>query len=159
MYYGNNTVFRSVVQIGKITGLGNWVSNAPPLFGCSSSVDQLMRLELEQLYLIMILFYAIALQWRHNERDGVSNHQPRHCLLNRLFRRRSKRTSTLRVTGLCVGNSPMTGEFHAQMASYAEMFRFDDVIMPNLLYQHNPLIELNFPLCNIDSGIISIGVK
>ena len=31
-----------------------------------------------------------ALHWRHNERDGVSNHQPHDCLLNRLFRRRSK---------------------------------------------------------------------
>ena len=25
-----------------------------------------------------------------------------------------------RVTGLCAGNSPVTGEFHAQMASNAE---------------------------------------
>ena len=33
---------------------------------------------------------------------------------------RSKKTSTLRVTGLCVGNSPITGEFPAQMASTAE---------------------------------------
>ena len=32
----------------------------------------------------------------------------------------SKKTSKLRVTGLCVGNSPVTGEFPAQMASYAE---------------------------------------
>ena len=31
----------------------------------------------------------IVLQWRHNERDGVSNPQPHDCLLNRLFRRRS----------------------------------------------------------------------
>ena len=53
-------------------------------------------------------------------RDGVSNHQPHHCLLNRLFRRRSKQTSKLRVTSLCAGNSPMTGEFPAQMASNAE---------------------------------------
>ena len=51
---------------------------------------------------------------------GVSNHQPRGCLLNRLFRRRSKKTSKLRVTGLCMGNSSGTGEFPAQMASYAE---------------------------------------
>ena len=56
-------------------------------------------------------------QWRHN---SVSNHQPLDCLLNRLFRRRSKKTSKLRVTGLCAGNSPGTGEFPAQMASYAE---------------------------------------
>ena len=60
------------------------------------------------------------LRWRHNEHDGVSNHQPHHCLLNRLFRRRSKKTSKLRVTGLCVGNSPVTGEFPAQRASNTE---------------------------------------
>ena len=61
-----------------------------------------------------------ALRWRHNDHAGVSNHQPRGCLLNRLFRRKSKKTSKLRVTGLCAGNSPGTGEFPAQMASYAE---------------------------------------
>ena len=43
------------------------------------------------------------LQWHHNECDGVSNHQPHDCLLNRLFRRRSMKTSKLRVIGLCVG--------------------------------------------------------
>ena len=32
-----------------------------------------------------------SLQGRHNECDGVSNHQPRDCLLNRLFRRRSNK--------------------------------------------------------------------
>ena len=29
--------------------------------------------------------YANILQWRHNERNGVSNHQPQDCLLFRLF--------------------------------------------------------------------------
>ena len=62
----------------------------------------------------------MILQWRHNGSDGVSNHQPHHCWLNRLFRRRSKKTSKLRVTGLCLGNSPVTGEFPAHMASNAE---------------------------------------
>ena len=38
---------------------------------------------------------------------------------------RSKKTSKLRATGLCMGNSPGTGEFTAQMASNAE----NDVIM------------------------------
>ena len=61
-----------------------------------------------------------ALRWCHNRRDSVSNHQPRDCLLNCLFRRRSKKRLKLRVTGLCAGNSPWTGEFHAQMASNAE---------------------------------------
>ena len=63
---------------------------------------------------------GVTLQWRQNGHDSVSNHQPRDCLLNRLFRRRLKKTSKLRVTGLCVGNSPGTGEFPAQMASNAE---------------------------------------
>ena len=62
----------------------------------------------------------LSLQWRHNERGGVSNHQPHDCLLNGLFGRRSKKTSKLRVTGLCAGNSPVTGEFPAQRASNAE---------------------------------------
>ena len=60
------------------------------------------------------------LQWRHNRRDSVSNHQPHDCLLNCLFRRRWKKTSKLRVTGLCVGNSRVTGEYPAQMANNAE---------------------------------------
>ena len=59
-------------------------------------------------------------QWRHNEHDCVSNHQPYDCLLNRLFRRRTKKASKLRVTGLCEGNSTVTGEFLAQRASNAE---------------------------------------
>ena len=41
-------------------------------------------------------------------------------LLNRLFRCRSKETSKLRVTSLWAGNSPVTGEFPAQMASNAK---------------------------------------
>ena len=54
------------------------------------------------------------------EAIAVSNHQPRDFLLNRLFGRRSKKISKLRVTGLCAGNSPETGEFPAQMVSNAE---------------------------------------
>ena len=61
-----------------------------------------------------------SLQWRRNERDGVSNHKRLGCLLNRLFRRRSKKTSKLRVTGLCEGNSQVTGEFPVQRNSNAE---------------------------------------
>ena len=62
----------------------------------------------------------LSLRWRHNGRDDVSNHQPHDCLLNRLFRHRWKKTSKLRVTGLCAGNSAGTGEFPTQKASYAE---------------------------------------
>ena len=100
------------------------------------------------------------LRWRHNERDSVSNHQPYDCLPNRLFRRRWKKTSKLRVTGLCAGNSPGTGEFPAQMASNAEMFPFDDVIMtkgtqkapnvPKCCHEH--LSETNWLIFIIDNS-------
>ena len=72
-----------------------------------------------------------ALQWRHNDgRDSVSNHQPHHCLLNRLFGCRSKKTSKLRVTGLCTGNSPHKGPVTRKM------FPLDDVIMKLTLRNH-----------------------
>ena len=61
-----------------------------------------------------------ALQWRHNGHDSVSTHQRLYCLLNRFYGRRSKKTSKLRITGLCEGDSPGTGEFPPQMASNAE---------------------------------------
>ena len=84
--------------------------------------------------------FSGALRWRHNDHAGVSNHQPPGCLLNRLFRRKSKKTSKLRVTGLCAGNSPGTGEFSAQMASYAEnvsiWWRHHGEIWPASLLSH-----------------------
>ena len=71
----------------------------------------------------------VSLHWRHNERDSVSNHQPHDCLLNRLFRRRSKKTSKLRVTGLCVGKSPGPVNSPHKWPVTRKMFPFDDVIM------------------------------
>ena len=69
---------------------------------------------------IQIHICHASLQWRNNGCDGVSDHQTDDCLLNRLFGRRSKKTSKLRVIGLCVENSPVTGELPAQRASNAE---------------------------------------
>ena len=79
------------------------------------------------------------LRWRHNGHVGVSNHQPHDCLLNRLFRHRSKTTSKLRVTGLCAGNSPGTGEFPAQIASYAENV--------SIWWRHHPASRPRRPSC------------
>ena len=70
-----------------------------------------------------------SLRWRHDGPDGVSNHQPPDCLRNRLFRRRSKKTSKLRVTSLSARKSPVTGEFPAQRPVTRKMFPFDDIIM------------------------------
>ena len=71
--------------------------------------------------------YCSSLWWRHNDHDSVSNHQPHECLFNRLFR--SKKTSKLRVTGLCVGNSPGPVNSPHEGPVTRKMFPFDDVIM------------------------------
>ena len=71
-------------------------------------------------YVHVFVFHGFTLQWRHNGHDGVPNQRRLDCLLKRLFRRRSINTSKLRVTGLYEGNSPVTGEFPAQMACNAE---------------------------------------
>ena len=73
--------------------------------------------------------HPITLHWRHNDHDSVSNHQPHGCLLNRLFRRRSKKTSKLCVTGLCAGNSPGPVNSLHKGPVTRKMFPFVDVIM------------------------------
>ena len=68
-------------------------------------------------------------QRRHNERNGVSNHRRLQCLLNRLFRRRWKKTSKLQR--YC----PLWGGIHGwpvysphKGPVTQKMFPFDDVI-------------------------------
>ena len=87
----------------------------------------------------------IPLQWRHNGCNGVSNHHPDNCLFNCLFRRRSKKNSKLRVTGLCVWgihrwpvNSPHKGPVARKM------FPFDDVIMTSGNNYGTTFIEEHF---------------
>ena len=70
-----------------------------------------------------------ALQWRYNGCDGVPNHQPHYCLLNCLFWRRSKKTPKPRATGLVWGIHRWQMNSPHKMASKAEIFPFDDVIM------------------------------
>ena len=73
-----------------------------------------------RIFYRMCISTRITLHWRHNGCDSISNHQPHNYLLNRSCGRRSKKTSKLRVTGLCTGYSPVTGEVPAQRASNAE---------------------------------------
>ena len=75
-------------------------------------------------------FLWLPLQWRHNGRESVSNHQPYDCLLNRIFRRRKLQSSASLafVRGIHRGqvNSP-----HKWPVT-RKMFPFDDVIMSRL---------------------------
>ena len=90
-----------------------------PLFFCSYVISS-KWIHMMHLPFSIHQHRGNPLLWRHNEVDGVPNHQPHNCLLNRLFRRRLKKTSKLRLTGLCEGNSPVTGEFPSQRASNEE---------------------------------------
>ena len=109
-YYilGKNAVYHKTQAHGSHSVMF-WFSMVPVSFA-----------NILQYYFIATKTVLYTTMTRHNGRCSVSNHQPHDCLLNRLFRRRSKKTTELRVTGLCAGNSPGTGEFPAQMASYAE---------------------------------------
>ena len=102
----------------------------PDCPGCSLMGEELM---------------LVTLRWRHNDHDSVSNHQPHGCLLNRLFRRRSKKTSKLRVTGLCAGNSPVPVNSPHKGPVTRKMFPFDDVIMRRIL-QYMHLLFWLYPL-------------
>ena len=64
------------------------------------SMSSRLQVFIEPKDATLYLVPFITLRWRHNERDGVSNHQRLDYFLNRLFRGRSKKTSKLRVTGL-----------------------------------------------------------
>ena len=112
----------------------NDTSSIPPTYGC---------------FFLRSLTYGciFTLQWRQNGCDGVLNHQRLDCLFNRLFRRRSKKTSKFRVTGLCEGNSPVTSEFPSQRARDAEnvaiWWRHHDIYIIIYSYNYNDHYQLN----------------
>ena len=67
--------------------------------------------------------FGVPLQWRHNEYNSVSN-------------------DWLPISGLCAGNSPVTGEFPAQKASCTE----NVIMLPVLpaMYLHGNRMELTW---------------
>ena len=74
-------------------------------------------------------FLSFLLQWRHNGHTVFSNHRPLDCILKRLFRRKSKKTSKLRATGHCKGNHRWPVNSPHKWPVTRKMFPFDDVIM------------------------------
>ena len=71
-----------------------------------------------------------------------------------------KKTSKLHVTGLCEGNSPMTGEFPHKGPVMRKMFPFDDVIMwwftliPFASWFLLPALPLNYALSCSENGLV-----
>ena len=101
-----------------------------PYTGAWKNIWKTIRIIIWQIMIFGKSYCSLltTLQWRHDERDGVSNHRRLDGFLSRLFRRRSKKTSKLRVTDLCEGNALVTGGFPSQRASNAEDVSIDDVI-------------------------------
>ena len=104
-----------------------WYPSHSSLYEKISAVHLTLSFHSNGIYCFPLRMFP--LHWRHNDHDGVSNHQPHGCLLNRLFRRRLKKTSKLRITGLCVGNSPGPVNSTHKGPVMRKMVPFDDVIM------------------------------
>ena len=92
----------------------------------------------------------VTLQWRQNERNYVSNHQPHDCLINRSFRRRSKKISKLRVTGFVrrihrwpvnsTHKGPVTRKcFHLMTSSWQYENRWKTPILISWRFSQQPM--------------------
>ena len=103
--------------------------------------------DLNYIHVASVEIPYMPLQWRHNvmgsQITGVSI-----VYSTVFFRRRSKKTLKLRVTGLCAGNSPVTGEFPAQRASNTENVSIwlRHHVSPNLAGLTNFVIYVSFLL-------------
>ena len=100
----------------------------------------------------------ISILWRHYGRSPHYNDVTMSSIASQitsltivystgLFGCRSKNTSKLRVTGLCAGNSPGTGELPHKWPVTRKMFPFDDVIMqqpfPGLGVTESPFVNFS----------------
>ena len=85
--------------------------------------DGSQKITVDQLTLDM------ALHWRHNGHDSVSNHQPHGCLLNRLFRRRSRKCQSSAPLAFVRGIHRRPVNSPHKWPVTRKMFPFDDVIM------------------------------
>ena len=71
---------------------------------------------------------SISLQWRHNRRDSVSNHQPHDCLFNRLFADQRKHQSSASLAFVRgIHRRPLNSPHKWQVTR--KISPFDDVIM------------------------------
>ena len=116
--------------------LWHWSHNSPAYnvsigflasLGLSASHWIVDRIHRPYLFIITVKYGRASLQWRHNERDGVSNHQP-DCLLNRSStgdRKLLRSASLAFVRGIhrWSVNSPHKGTVTRKI------YPFDDVIM------------------------------
>ena len=98
----------------------------------------------------------ITLQWRHNGRNGVSNHQPHDCLLNRLFKQMYFVHGHGHITG------PLCGDPNPIRQSYSTLFTYikaDSRFAPNqweILLQSN--VVSHWLGANQESALYMLGI-
>ena len=110
--------WREALLFSLIYAEYGWVNNREVIQDAiapiMTSLQRFMWMRLQKTYIwlkleiTMFIFYQIRIptwimgdwsfQWRHSERNCVSNHWRIDCVLNRLFRRRSKKTPKLRIS-------------------------------------------------------------
>ena len=86
---------------------------------------------LEVSYMLYAMYDIVfsSLQWRHNRHNSVLNHQPHHCLLNRLFRCRSKKHQSSASLAFVWGIHRWPMKSPHKWPVTQQMLPFDDVIM------------------------------
>ena len=128
-------VISGIEEIGLVTPTTNVVTYAKVgrlvcLYHCCQRMRKIISRELDNElinrlwneFLMSPWYHQLefpTLQWRHNDHDGISNHQPHGCLLNRLQTQINENIKAPRHWPLC-GEFTGTGEFPAQRASYGE---------------------------------------
>ena len=133
-YFFNITTFKYIFMFLVNNNWGSFAYHIPPEISATSFV---MTLEWFLCVTKESVWETIRspLQWRHN--GAMASQITSLAIVYSIVysRRRSKKTSKLRVNGFCEGNSLVTGEFPAQVNSphkgpvTRKMFPFDDVIM------------------------------
>ena len=109
-------------EIGKwniwtrdLIGITVWLyEHHYPIYKCHSTKELWIR----KLYNFKVHYCAVIMSAMASQITSLTI-----VYLSWLFRHRLKKTSKLRVTGLCEGNSPVTGPVTRKV------FSFDDVIM------------------------------
>ena len=107
------------------------------------------------------IFYivALSLRWRHKERDGVSNHQIHDCLLNRLFRRRSKKYQSSaslvtgqrwipRTLGQWRGNASIWWRLHGPWVRFT-MIMLSNLQVNTFRYKDKTVVRIMLPLSRV----------
>ena len=103
-----------------------------------------------------------SLQWRHNGCDGVSNHQPHDCLLNRYScgdkRKHQSSASLAFVWGIHRSpvNSPHKWPVRRKMFPFDDVIMFDSILLwfGTSLFSHNFRVA-SFPLGQSSDSLIA----